>query len=370
VKVIVIGAGIIGAAVADGLATRGADVTVLEMRAVGQGASQASAGMLAPFKEAHGDPVLLELGRRGLALFDSYIEALQGRTGARIEYARAGTLDVALTEREAAHLSAEHAALTASGVAADLLLAADVRACEPAVTARALAALLTHDHGYVGVHGLLQALALSARLAGAQLITPVEAAHVRSLRDHAEVSCDGNVLIADYVVIAAGCWSRRVRIEHVAALPVRPVRGQLLHLEWPGRPSRIVWGPACYSVPWSDGSYLVGATVEQAGFDEHATVEGVRALSTAIVDLVPGSAAATFKEVRVGLRPATPDDRPIIGRVSRAPRVVLATGHYRNGILLAPLTAQLVTNALLDHVDDPLLSDTTPDRFLEEPHES
>ncbi|MCC7010767.1 MAG: glycine oxidase ThiO [Acidobacteria bacterium] len=365
-KVIVIGAGVIGVAVADALAGRGAAVSVLEMRAVGAGASQASAGMLAPFKEAHGDARVLELGTRSLALFDDWIASLRASTGLPIEYARTGTLEVALDEQEAGRLHADRAALQQAGCDADLLVGDEVRRCEPAVAGRAVAALLTRPHGFVGVQPLVRALAERARLAGAIFETPVEAASVECMRDGVEVKIEDRRLSADAVVLAAGCWSRRVRVQHLAALPVRPVRGQLLHLRWTGpqRPSRIVWGPRCYTVPWTDGSLLVGATAEDVGFDERATVAGVQALTSAVADLLPDSAGAALDEVRVGLRPASPDGLPLIGPVARAPRVVVAAGHFRNGILLAPLTAELVSGWLLDGTDDPAFALTSPNRFL------
>src|SRR4029453_2435799 len=150
-----------------------------------------------------------------------------------------------------------------------------------------------------------------------------------------------------------------------AALPVRPVRGQLLRLHWTtgNPPARIVWSSGCDTVPWSSGAMLVGATLEEVGFDESATVEGVNALTAAVGALFPHARDARLEGVRVGLRPILPDALPAIGPIARAPRVVVATGHYRNGVLLAPLTADLVTRHLLDGAVDPAFRVTSPDRF-------
>jgi len=158
---------------------------------------------------------------------------------------------------------------------------------------------------------------------------------------------------------------RRVRVAGVDTPPVRPIRGQLLHLSWPGveRPSRIVWGLRCYAVPWSDGSLLVGATVEDVGFDETWTVSGVHDLTKAAIELLPKTLHASIDAVRVGLRPATPDNLPAIGPFAKAPRVIAATGHYRNGVLLAPLTAKLVADAMIYNRMDPLLELVKPSRF-------
>jgi glycine/D-amino acid oxidase-like deaminating enzyme len=156
-----------------------------------------------------------------------------------------------------------------------------------------------------------------------------------------------------------------VRVAGLPLLPVRPIRGQLLHLKWTDAapPARIVWGSRCYTVPWTDGSLLVGATVEDVGFDEASTVDGVRTLTEAVAELLPGSRGAAIDEVRVGLRPETPDGLPIIGASATAPNVTFATGHYRNGILLTPLTAELVSRYVLEGVIDPAMAATSPDRF-------
>ena len=365
VNVIVVGAGIIGVTVADALASRGASVTVLDMRSIGRGASQASAGMLAPFTEAHGDAQLLTLGTRSLAMFDRLVEGLRAETGATIEYARTGTLEVALDALGADELARAKRALDARNVEADLLDAAAVRGREPAVSSEVIAGLLTHQHGYVGVEDLVRALVHRARAAGAVFESPVEGVGIDERGSAVEIRIADRCETADFVVVAAGSWSGRLRVKNVPALPVRPIRGQLLHLEWtaPRRPSRIVWGPQAYLVPWSTGSLLVGATVEDAGFDEHATAEGIRALTSAAIDLLPDAATARFEAVRVGLRPALPDGLPAFGPFGRAPRVVAATGHFRNGVLLAPVTAEIVAKYVLDGVADDALTFTSPDRF-------
>src|SRR5262249_3331492 len=145
-----------------------------------------------------------------------------------------------------------------------------------------------------------------------------------------------------------------------------PVRGQLLTLGWTGTPlRRVTWSHRCYLVPWDDGTLLVGATVEEAGFDERATVAGVRDLLDAASELVPHAWRAGFRVAPVGLRPAPADDLPVIGASSIAPNVMYATGHYRNGVLLAPLTASLVADAMLEDRVDPMLAPVSPARFGE-----
>jgi len=179
------------------------------------------------------------------------------------------------------------------------------------------------------------------------------------------VDTDRGPLTANAVVLAAGSWSTQIDIEGVAArIPVRPVRGQLLRLGWVGPPlRRVTWGDRCYLVPWDDGTVLVGATVEEAGFDERATVAGVRELLDAACELVPNAVTAGFLGARVGFRPASPDDLPIIGPSRLMPGLMYASGHFRSGILLAPLTARLVADAILDDAVDPAMRTMSPDRF-------
>jgi len=146
-------------------------------------------------------------------------------------------------------------------------------------------------------------------------------------------------------------------------VPVKPIRGQLVQLQaQPGAMRRVIWGPTGYLVPWPDGSVLVGSTVEDVGFDESHTEEGVRGLRAAAVALVPSLADAALTGVRTGLRPRGPDDLPILGRSSVVPGLIYATAHYRNGVMLTPLTAQLVDDLVFDRASDPALHDLAPAR--------
>jgi len=366
VRVAILGAGIIGVSIADALARLGAGVTVLDARAPGRGASQASAGILAPYTEASHESPLLPFAARSLALFDEFVAGASARSGIRIEYARTGTLEVAFDDAGARHLRMMATWLEAANEPADWLEPADVAGIEPQVTPDNLGALFIRSHGYVGVPSLMRALTQSARLAGAVFEAPVEVLDVSSGPDHLIVRAGARAYAADAVVVAAGSWSGGLRIDGRPGWPVRPVRGQLLELQWAAdqtMPQRVVWGPGCYCVPWSTGAMLVGATSEEAGFDERATVDGVARLTAAVSALLPAARNAAVADIRVGLRPATPDGLPIVGPLRETPRIVAATGHFRNGILLAPLTAQAVSRYLMDGATDDLFAIATPDRF-------
>ena len=212
---------------------------------------------------------------------------------------------------------------------------------------------------------LTEALVWAALRHGAELETGRHVQAIRHQPNALEVTADdGATWTARHVVIASGSWSGQLEPLDPAARSVRPVRGQLLRLAWKGHPlSHVIWGKDCYVVPWRDGTVLVGATVEEVGFDERTTAAGVRDLLDAVCELLPEAWGATFLEARAGLRPATPDSLPIIGPSSRLDGVVYATGHFRNGVLLAPLTSTIVADLILDGRRDPALTLTTPDRF-------
>lgn len=362
VDILVIGAGVVGCAVGYELAARGARVRIFDMRDIGQGASRASAGVLCPHIEGHA-AALLQLGVRSLALYDAFVARVASDAHIPVEYQRTGTLEVALTDEDAARLRTVASRHAAAGLEHQYLDGRAARALEPALSAQTAGALLVPSHGYVAVPALNAALAAAAQVRGATLerARPVQRIARGGSRTVVTTS-DGDVE-ADAVVIAAGSWSGAIEGQP-AAVPVKPIRGQLLHLEFEAAPvSRVIWGADCYLVPWRDGSLLVGATSEDVGFDERATVAGVHDLLDSACELLPPTWAAQFAGVRVGLRPATPDGLPVIGPSSSQPGLFYATGHFRNGVLLAPLTAQLLADLVLEGRTAPELGVTTPERF-------
>jgi glycine oxidase len=329
------------------------------------GATQASAGVLAPYIEAHDDSPLLALGVKSLDLFDDFIDRVSSVSGQRVTYRRTGTLDVALHEETFQRFQSKAAYLHRAGVAAEVLDPPALRSAEPDLTAAALGGLMIPSHGYVAAAELTKALAAAARRQGAQLIGQGRVRSISSAGGDLIVETDRGRLTGNGAVLAAGSWSAQIEIigAEVRA-PVRPVRGQLLYLAWSGPClSRVTWGERCYLVPWDDGTLLVGATVEEAGFDERSTAAGVRDLIDAACELVPRTWTAGFVAAKAGLRPASADQLPLIGRSEVIPNLVYATGHYRNGVLLAPLTAELVADVMLENGSDPLLSITRPQRF-------
>ncbi len=363
--VAVIGAGVIGEAVAYELVTRGASVTLLDCRGAGLGSTQAAAGMLVPYLEGFGRP-LLPLGAQSLGMYDAFIARVSRDSGMDIGYCRTGSLQVATAGEALEELLSIAAGARIAGVECELLDASGARDAEPQLTFDVSCALFVETHGFVVASDLSGALSAAAIRHGAQLRVPARAQRIVVRHGVVEIQLDHDRLTARHVVVAAGSWSGQIEIDGVPSLPVRPVRGQLLQLAWDGPAlNRIVWGSRCYLVPAGPQTILVGATVEEAGFDERTTVAGVRELLDAACDLVPDLRRATFVGARVGLRPATADEMPLIGRSAKIPGLVYATGHYRNGILLAPLTARAVADLVLDNREDPLLAGASPQRFGE-----
>jgi glycine oxidase len=358
VNVTIVGAGIIGCASAYELARRGCHVDVIDMRAPGRGATHASAGILAPYIEGQIEPVL-RLGIASLAMYPDFVERVSRDAGRELEFRRCGTLQAARTGEEHERLAAAAERLSALGVTCELTSGDAARRLEPAIDEQILSALVIPEHGYVRVSDMMAALVSAG---GGRV-----AFHAGQVRE-VESGASGVTLqmatgdrYADILVIAAGSWSSSLS---VPAVPVKPIRGQIVELRFPQRPfSRVVWGESCYMVPWCDGTVLVGATAEDAGFDESVVPDATRRLIGAARRLVPAAADATVHDVRVGLRPSTPDELPVIGRSSTMPRVVYATGHYRHGILMAPLTAKLLADIVMDERPDPLLDLVRPARF-------
>ena len=361
----VVGAGVVGCTVAHQLAKEGARVTILEPRAPGQGATRASAGILAPDIEGHGSSLLRLLGRRSIAMYDDFIAGLGADSGREIVYQRNGTFELAFSDQDVRRLEELAAALTHDRIESRWLAPAEFDAIEPQAATHARGALLIPIHGFVGVTALTHAAAAAAQQYGATLVSGTGAISIFATPEgRAGVQAMNAKWEADRVVLAAGSWSSMITVQGADQVPVKPIRGQLVQLKSePGAIRRVVWGPDGYLVPWPDGSVLVGSTVEDVGFDEQHTDEAVARLRAAAAALVPDLAKAAVTGIRTGLRPKGPDDLPMLGYSKVVPGLIYATAHYRNGVMFAPLTVRLVSDLVFDRAADPALADLDPSRF-------
>ncbi len=360
--VLVIGAGVVGCTLAFELAAAGRRVRVFDPRPPGGGASLASAGVLAPYVEGHDSRPLRDLGRRSLSLYPAFIDRVSAASGRPVAFRAIGTAEVATSDEDVARLARSKATADAEGVAASWLEGAAAREAEPALAAHAAGVLHIPMHAAVDVPALTAAAAAAARAHGAEFVQTAVRGVAADGGAVAVTTADG-VVTAPEVVLATGAWSAALAPAGAAPAPVTPIRGQLLHLVGaPDTLRHIVWGPDIYLVPWADGTVFVGATSEDVGFDERTTAAGVASLLARATALVPALAGATFAAARQGLRPGSPDDLPYVGPSAAVPGLVYACGHYRNGALLAPLTAALVAAVLDGARSDQALAVLAPAR--------
>jgi glycine oxidase len=359
--VLVIGGGVIGMSIAWRAAQRGLRVTVTDP-APGQGASHAAAGMLTPVAEAaYAERELFGLGNQSLQLYPGFAAELSELTGQPTGFVPTGTLQVAYDADDMALLE-EHAILRESfGVRAGRLTGRQCRAAEPLLGPAIRGGLLIDDDASVDPRLLTAALLAAARSAGAEHLRQRAVELLTSGgRAAGAVLSDGAKVGAGQVVLAAGWASGNIDgLPADAVPPLRPVKGQIVRLRptaatiKAGLPPALitrtvrglVQGSSVYLVPRADGELVVGATQEEVGADTVVTAGGIWQLLRDAKALVPGITELEFAESVAGLRPGTPDNAPVLGP-SALPGLVLATGHFRAGVLLAPITAELITGFL------------------------
>ena len=352
VDVTVVGGGAIGLSVAWEARRRGLSVVLFDRGPLGQGASSVAAGMLAPVAEAEFGEAgrrLLELGQASMALWPDFAEQVRDHSDIDPGLRRAGTLLVARDRDEAEALERDLDYRRRLGLAVNRLRPSEARRLEPALAPTLRLALeLGSDHS-VDPRALAEGLAVAAQCAGVTLCPGTEVERLVVDESGARVMgvelAGGERVKAGAVVVAAGAWSGDVAgLPPEAQVPVRPVKGQLLRLRDPSGPGlieRVVRFERTYLVPRGDGRYVLGATVEEQGFDTSVTAGAVWELLHETSAIVPGLWELEIEEMSAGLRPATPDNVPVIGR-GELEGLIWATGHYRNGILLAPITAEIV----------------------------
>jgi glycine oxidase len=370
--VAVVGGGIIGLAVAWCASQRDMDVTVLERGRAGEGASRVAAGMLAPVSEVEfgaGGRRLLELGLRSADLWPRFAAELEQLTGRQLGLSESGALLVAVDDDEAAELERQISLRESLGMRARRLRPSDARGLEPALAPVIRLALEIPDDRAVDPRAAVAALRSACASSGVKIRegAPVAGLLFEGGRIGGVELAGGERLTADRVVAAAGAWTSSLPgLPAGVGVPVRPVKGQTLRLRDPSGPGllrRPLRSGSSYLVPRADGRYVLGGTVEERGFDDAPTVLAAYELLRDARELVPGVSELEIEELCVGLRPGTPDNLPAIGE-GAAEGLVWATGHFRNGILLAPLTGELVAALLAgERPDERSLEICSPLRF-------
>ncbi len=361
VDVAIVGGGIIGMSIARQAALAGLRVTLVERAQIGGGASHVAAGMLAPVAEAeHGEAArhLLALGLRSAAMWPAFAAALEEESGLATGFARTGTLLLARDDDEARELERQRRLHASLGLEAQRLRGSEARALEPALAPSVRLALAVAGDHAVDPRLVLSALRRACERLGVRLRERVGTASVE-LRDERVVGARvGEELVqADAVVVAAGAWSEAVAGAPAEERPpVRPVKGQIMRLRDPSGPGlvgRVLRFQGGYLVPRHDGRYVLGATVEETGLDLDATAGGVYELLRHARELVPGVHELEIEELGAGARPGTPDNAPVIG-AGATQGLLWATGHHRNGVLLAPVTAEAAVAMIQGEIDEQL----------------
>ncbi len=350
--VIVVGAGVIGLACAWRAAQRGLRVIVVEGHGPAAGASGVAAGMLAPVGElSFGEGALLELNLESAALFGSFVAELEGATGVDTGFDRCGALHVALDRDEAEQLRRRHRLQRELGLEAEWMTPRRCRELEPGLAPSIAGGVHAPGEAAVDPRALCAALLAALDREGAEVRggSAVSGALVSAERLEGVRIESGEELRAAHVVLASGAWAGTSEWLPESARPqVRPVKGQIVTLRGPASDpvcERIVASERVYVVPRADGRLVLGATVEERGFDTTVTAGGVHELLREAYRLLPEIAELELLETGAGVRPGTPDNLPLIGP-GAIEGLLLATGHYRNGVLLAPLTAERVAASL------------------------
>ena len=368
-RVVIIGAGVIGLGIAWRLAPR-AEVLVFDRGTAGAGASHAAAGMLAACAEAEpGEEDLVALGRDSQARWPAFADELLQAGGVDVDLRREGTLVLALTADDQATLAHHLEFQRKLGLPLEWLSAAQTRAKEPHLAGKLAGAVFSPQDHQVDNRKLSAALRVAAESAGAELHEhkAVREISVSGGRTTGIVLEDGTSVPADRVVLAAGAWSRTIAgLPPDRRPPVRPVKGQMFALRMDANApllTHVLWAPGVYLVPRRDGRLIVGATVEEKGFDETITAGGMLTLLEAAWRAIPAVEELPIEEIWVGHRPGSRDDAPILGRAPLE-NLFYATGHHRNGILLSPVTADAMAKLILDDVVEPAIRPFGLERFL------
>jgi glycine oxidase len=367
--VVVIGGGVIGLTIARALAQRGTgDICLIERASLGHEASFAAAGMLAPQAEANSQDDFFRLATRSRDLYADFAASLHEETGIDVELDTTGTLYVALTYHDLVDIEKRYAWQTAAGLPVEMLTQSQTQQIEPCISTSVLAALRFPLDVQVENRRLLSALANSVAKLGVSMLTgsSVESLKIENGR-MTGVQTSRGFISCPAVVVAAGTWSSFIRFappSQKLAPVIEPLRGQMISFDARPQVTRhVIYSPRGYIVPRRDGRLLAGSTSERAGFAKQVTAGGMSSILTNAQEISPSVSALPIVDTWAGLRPRAPDNLPVLGPCDEIGGLFYATGHYRNGILLAPVTGELIAEAVVGGVPSPLLGPFSPSRF-------
>ncbi|MBV8196922.1 MAG: glycine oxidase ThiO [Candidatus Eremiobacteraeota bacterium] len=345
--VIILGGGLIGLSIAFELAERGASVQLYDRAEPARAASWAGAGMLAPYTERVSNEALLSLCEASLREYPAFAGRVADASGVDTHLRLDGVVYAAFDAEQLEALRRHGRALQTRGVECEVLDRASALTAEPWLGASVVGAVIKYGEGFVDNRRLGRALVAACEARGVRIERSTSIAVECDARRALGVRTERGFIAASAVVNACGAWAALLPgVPTSCVPPVEPVKGQMIALNVPsGFVRRATWVPDAYLVPREDGRLLIGATVEPTGFDERATADGIHSLLHAALAAAPALASFTMTESWTGLRPGTPDGLPVLGSTPLE-GLFVATGHYRNGILLAPATARLIADAI------------------------
>jgi glycine oxidase len=366
--VTIIGGGVIGLAVARALALRGVrDLLLLERTGLGAESSSSAPGMLAPQAEANRPHEFFYLTCQSRDMYPTFAAALLEESGIDIQLDTTGTLYLAFTEHDGNELEQRYEWQKQAGLAIEKLTADTARKLEPSICEEVRAALRFPLDTQVENRRLISALAVANERLGVRMETRTDVMSLKVERNRvAGIETSRGFVASDCVVIAGGAWSSLLGAAEIALpnLRIKPVRGQMLCFEAnPQICGHVIYSPRGYIVPRHDGRLLAGSTTEHAGFEKRVTAAGVHQILSAALEISPRIASLPMIDSWAGLRPRAADTLPVLGPCAEIEGVFYATGHYRNGILLTPVTGVLLARAIVDEEISPPLEIFSPDRF-------
>ncbi|UFJ41194.1 glycine oxidase ThiO [Brevibacillus humidisoli] len=361
---LVVGGGIIGLSLAYELAGRGLTVTIVEQGDWGGQASAAAAGILGPLQEFDQPGPLLELGLASLALYPQWVDQLRELTGIDAQLGLEGIMRVAMNEQELDQFRERYNWQKAEGCRVEWLDQQQLRQWEPMIASDARGAIFSPDEGHVSNQLLLQALAAACRKRGVRMLAgTVAIAPVISGGRVLGMETTTGVCHAAETIIAAGAWASVIGQWLGLQLPIRPVRGQVAAVSSESvQLRRVIFGASGYLVPKKDGRIIIGATEDEAGFRRGVTLAGLAKVLNGVLPYVPNLQQADFLTAWSGLRPATADGLPLLGPLPGWEGIAVASGHFRNGILLSPVTAKWMADYVTGGERHPLRP-FLPERF-------
>lgn len=370
-EVAIIGGGVIGLCAAWQLARAGVEACVFERSEAGKSASWAAAGMLAPQAEVGFEEInFLKLGQESLSLYPQYLAELREDSGMDVRLDTRGTLMIALDRDDREALRREFDFRKRIGLAVEWLTASEARELEPLLSPKVASAIWLPDDYQIDNQALIMALREALVARGGKLYEQTLVERVELEQGKAVgIATRAGIVRAKFVVLAAGAWSREIAgVPEDALPPVRPVKGQILTLKMTQQLTltRVIRSPRVYLAPKLDGRLIIGATSEEKGFDTTPTAGGALMLLQEAFEAVPAIYELSIEEMRVGLRPGSRDNEPLIGE-SPVKNLFVATGHYRHGILLAPVTAKAIAALLLSKPVSSRILPFSPLRFLTTP---